>query len=143
MHRNHRAFGDFETDLKRSDSGSIPDRKVCFLAFICSLNTFQSKNPPYSLSSLHFQPDEKRGKRAQNYKRRLLNPVLRYKYERREDFENFGSSYFQDEVVSENSMHGRNTGTLGELEVSTRAPRTRYASKSSRCRLCQLPSGKI
>ena len=60
-----RAFGDFEADLKRTDSGPIPDRKLCFLGFICSLNTFQSKNPPYSLSSLHFHPDEKRGKRAQ------------------------------------------------------------------------------
>lgn len=40
---------------------------------------------------------------------------------------------------SANSVHGLNTGTLGEREVSTRAPRTRYASKSSPCRLCQLP----
>ena len=72
-----RGFGDFEADLKRSDSEPIPDRKERFLAFICSLNTFQSKNPTYTLSSLHFQLDEKRGKRAQNLKRRLSNPVLK------------------------------------------------------------------
>ena len=60
-----RAFGDFEADLKRSDSEPIPDRKERFLAFICSLNTFQSKNPTYTLSNLDFQPDEKRGKRIQ------------------------------------------------------------------------------
>ena len=95
-----RAFGDFEADPKRSDSEPIPDREVCFLAFICSLNTFQSKNPTYTLSSLHFQLDEKRGKRAQNLKRRLSNPVLRYKYERREDFENFGSSFQRQKISS-------------------------------------------
>ena len=69
-----RAFGDFETDLKRSDSGSIPDRKVCFLTFICSLNTFQSKNPTLSHSSLHFQPDEKRGKRIQKLQEETVKP---------------------------------------------------------------------
>ena len=73
--QNPRAFGDFETDLKRSDSGSIPDRKVCFLAFICSLNTFQSKNSPRSLSSLYFQLDLKKGKRAQKLQEETVNPL--------------------------------------------------------------------
>ena len=36
---------------------------------------------------------KKGGNERKNYKRRLLNPVLRYKYERREDFKNFDSSF--------------------------------------------------
>ena len=59
MPYGYRAFGDFEADLKRSDSGHIPHRKAWFLALICSLNTFQSKNPSHPLPSLHFQSDEK------------------------------------------------------------------------------------
>ena len=101
MKKLTRGFGDFEADLKRSDSEPIPDRKERFLAFICSLNTFQSKNPTYTLSSLHFQLDEKRGKRAQNLKRRLSNPVLRYKCERREDLEIFDSSFQRQKISSE------------------------------------------
>ena len=69
-----RAFGDFEADLKRSDSGSIPDRKAWFLTLICSLDTFQSKNPSHPLPSMHFQPDEKRGERAQKTERREAKP---------------------------------------------------------------------
>ena len=79
------------------------------------------------------------GNEYKNYKRRLLNPVLRYKYGRREDFENFGSSYFQDEVVSENSVHGLNRSILEGLEVSTGAPRTHYVSRSTRDSWRQLP----
>ena len=101
--RKRRGFGDFEADLKRSDSEPIPDQKERFLTCMCFLNTFQSKNPTYTLStfSLHFQLDEKRGKRAQNLKRRLSNPVLRYKCERREDLENFGSSFQRQKISSE------------------------------------------
>lgn len=69
-----RASGDFEADPKRSDSEPIPYRKVCFLTFICSLNTFQSKNPPYSLSNLHFKLDEKMGKRAQKLQEETVKP---------------------------------------------------------------------
>ena len=70
-----RAFGDFEADLKRSDSEPIPDQKERFLSFMCSLNTFQSKRTTYTLSSLHFQPDEKRGNGYKNQKRREAKPV--------------------------------------------------------------------
>ena len=36
-----------------------------------------------------------------NYKRRLLNPVLRYKCERREDLEIFDSSFQRQKMSSE------------------------------------------
>ena len=131
--RNPRAFGDFGTDLKRSDSGFIPDRNVCFLVFICSLNTFQSKNSPHSLSSLYFQLDLKKGKRAQKSQEETVKP--------RSEIQNVRGEWMwrcslvpqsTSKLVSGNSVHGLYTGTLEGLEVSTRAPRTCYASRSRR-----------
>ena len=117
---------------------------MCFLAFICSINTFQSKNSPHSLSSLYFQPDEKRGKRIQKLQEETVKP--------RSEIQNMRGEWMwrcslvpqsTSNSVSENSVHGMNSGTLGELEVSTRAPRTRYASKSRRCHWQQVVKWQI
>ena len=126
-----RGFGDFEADLKRSDSEPIilSDQKERFLTFMCSLNTFQSKNPTYTLSSLHFQLDEKRGKRAQNLKRRLSNPVLRYKCERREVLEIFDSSFQRQEM----SFEGRDQKCTTERSQGNRKSRKQFSQHKPQC----------